>query len=135
MKQQFDAVVIALCLAEKLAQPLPIIDGEPMELHGTEFSFLYDEESEPDAMTLRIVFGHAPLKNETEIYQQLLHQNHVGFCGNGPGFCVSPASGKVLYLLKLPLSQSTPALLAATMLYFTKKVKQWQMGYFLPARH
>lgn len=134
MKQQFDAVVMALCKAEQLSQPQQIIDGEPMELHGTEFSFLYDEESDPEAMMLRVVFGHAPLKNETEIYQQLLKQNHVGFSGNGPGFCVSPASGKVLYLLKLPLSRTTPALLAGTMLYFTEKVRQWRTDYFLPAR-
>ncbi len=132
MKQHFDAVVIALCAAERLPDPQRYINGEPMALHGTEFSFLYDEESEPEAMMLRVVFGHAPLKNETEIYQQLLQQNHVGFSGNGPGFCVSPASGKVLYLLKMRLAQTTPALLAGTMLYFTEKVKQWQTDYFLP---
>ena len=133
MKQQFDAMVIALCEAERLPQPQRFIDGESLELHGIEFSFLYDEESDAESMLLRVVFGHAPLKNETEIYQQLLQQNHIGFSGNGPGFCVSPASGKVLYLLKMPLSHTTPSLLAGTMLYFTEKVKQWQTDYFLPA--
>ena len=132
MKHQFAAIVSALCEAEHLPQPQRFIDGEPLELHGTEFSFLYDDDIDADAMMLRVVFGHAPLENETEIYQQLLQQNHVGFSGNGPGFCVSPASGKVLYLLKMPLAQTTPALLAGTMLYFTEKVKQWQTDYFLP---
>lgn len=132
MKQQFDAIITALCDAEQLPQPQRYIDGESMELHGVEFSFLYDEERDPDAMLLRVVFGHAPLKNETAIYEQLLQQNHVGFSGNGPGFCVSPASGKVLYLLKIPFAQSTPGLLVSTMLYFTEKVKQWQTDYFLP---
>lgn len=132
MKPQFNAIITALCDAEQLLQPQRFIDGESMELHDVEFSFLYDEERDPDTMLLRVVFGHAPLKNETAIYQQLLQQNHVGFSGHGPGFCVSPASGNVLYLLKMPLAQSTPALLASTMLYFTEKVKQWQTDYFLP---
>lgn len=132
MKQEFDAVVTALCNAEHLTQPQRLIDGDPMELHGVEFSFLYDEESDAQSLFLRVVFGHAPLKNETAIYQQLLQQNHLGFNGNGPGFCVSPVSGKVLYLLKLSLAQATPSFIASTMLYFAEKVKQWQTDYFLP---
>ena len=132
MKEQFDALITAFCEAEQLPQPQRFINGESMELHEVEFSFLYEEERDSDAMILRVVFGLAPLKNETAIYELLLRQNHAGFCGNGPGFCVSPASGNVLYLLKIPFAQSTPALLASTMLYFTEKVKQWQTDYFLP---
>ena len=132
MKQEFDAIVKALCDAEQLARPQPLIDGVAVELYGVEFSFLYDEEHDPQSMFLRIVFGHAPLINETAIYQQLLQQNHIGFNGNGPGFCVSPVSGKVLYLLRLPLAKATPSLLASTMLYFAEKVKQWRTDYFLP---
>ena len=132
MKQKFNAVVEALCDAEQLAQPQRLIDGDAVELGGVEFSFLFDEDHDPQSMFLRVVFGHAPLKNETAIYQQLLQQNHIGFNGNGPGFCVSPVSGKVLYLLRLPLAKATPSLIAGTMLYFAEKVKQWQADYFLP---
>lgn len=132
MKQDFDAIVTALCNAEKLTQPQRLIDGDPMELHGVEFSLLYDEENDAQSIFLRVVFGHAPLKNETAIYQRLLQQNHIGFNGNGPGFCVSPVSGNVLYLMKLPLAQATPSFLASTLLYFAEKVKQWQADYFLP---
>ena len=132
MQQEFDAMVTAFCDAEHLTQPQRLIDGDAVELHGVEFSFLYDEEHDPQSMFLRIVFGHAPLKNETAIYQQLLQQNHIGFNGSGPGFCVSPVSGKVLYVLLLPLAQATPSLIAATMLYFAEKVQQWRVDYFLP---
>ena len=134
MKEQFDAAMRALCEAEEIDQPSQLIDGASLDLHGVEFSFLYDEEVAAEALTLRTVFGTAPLRNETAIYQALLQQNHVGFAGNGPGFCVSPSSGQVLYLLQIPLQQATPDLLAATMLYFTGRVKEWQSTFFLPAQ-
>lgn len=133
MKDQFAAVVRAFCEAENFTQPERLLDGEPMELHGVEFSFMYEEEIAVDALHLRVVFGNAPLKDETAIYRALLNENHVGYCGNGPGFCVSPASGRVLYLLKMPLCDASPARLASTMLYFTDKVKEWRSTYFLKA--
>lgn len=132
MKQQFEALVRAFCEAEQFAWPDILIDGEPVELEGVEFSFLYDDEFAPDAMHLRVVFGPAPLKDETAIFQMLLNENHIGYLGEGPGFCVSPSTGNVLYMLKLPLDQTTPELLAATLVYFTEKVAEWQRTYFLP---
>ncbi|GAA4018733.1 hypothetical protein [Actimicrobium antarcticum] len=131
MQQQFNAVVHAFCRAEKFNAPERLIEGESVELHGVEFSFVYDEEICADAMHLRVVFGNAPLKDETAIFRALLNENHLGYTGKGPGFCVSPASGLVLYMLQLRLCDATPAQLAGTMLYFTGKVKEWRSTYFL----
>lgn len=131
MKHQFEAVVRAFCEAEKFSQPERLLEGGSMELHGVEFSLMYEEDIAVDAMYLRVVFGNAPLKDETAIYRTLLNDNHAGYCGDGPGFCVSPASGLVLYLLKMPLCDASPARLASTMLYFSGKVKEWQSTYFL----
>ncbi|MFT5534737.1 MAG: hypothetical protein ACI8WM_002190 [Burkholderiaceae bacterium] len=131
MKHHFETVVRAFCELDNASQPERLLEGESMELHGVEFSLLYEEDISVDAMHLRVVFGHAPLNNETAIYRALLNANHVDYCGNGPGFCVSPASGRVVYLLKILLCDASPAKLMSTMLTFIGKVKEWQSTYFL----
>ncbi len=131
MKHHFENLIRAFCEVDHTHQPERLLEGEAMELHGVEFSLLYDEDIAVDAMHLRVVFGNAPLRNETAIYRALLKENHAGYCGNGPGFCVSPASGRVVYLLKMPLRDTSPAKLLGTMLMFIGKVKEWQSTYFL----
>ncbi|MFT5590817.1 MAG: hypothetical protein ACI9ZF_003011 [Bradyrhizobium sp.] len=131
MKHRFEALVRAFCELENYGQPERLLDGESIELHGVEFSLLYEEDIAVDAMHLRVVFGNAPLKNETAIYRALLKENHAGYCGKGPGFCVSPASGRVLYLLKMSLCDVSPAMLLSTILSSIGKVKQWRGTYFL----
>ena len=131
MKQQFDAVVRALCSVENIHDAQSLIEGESIELDGVEFAFLYDDEIAAEALHLKVVFGESPLEDETAIFKELLNQNHIGYAGKGPGFCLSPASGKVLYLLRLELQEATPALLVTTMSYFGAKVKEWQKTFFL----
>jgi hypothetical protein len=131
MQHCFETLVRAFCEVEKYSQPERLLEGESMELHGVEFSLLYEEDIAVDAMHLRVVFGNAPLKNETAIYRALLKENHAGYCGNGPGFCVSPASGRVVYLLKMSLCDVSPEMLLNTMLTFIGKVKEWRSTYFL----
>ncbi|MDY7575729.1 CesT family type III secretion system chaperone [Actimicrobium sp. CCI2.3] len=131
MRHRFETLVRAFCEVEDDHWPDRLLEGESMELHGVEFSLLYEEDIAVDALHLRIVFGTAPLKNETAIYRALLKENHAGYCGDGPGFCVSPASGRVVYLLKMPLYDVSPAKLRSTMLTFIGKVKEWQSTYFL----
>ncbi len=131
MEHRFETLVRAFCELENYKQPERLLEGESIELHGVEFSLLYDEDIAVDAMYLRIVFGNAPLKNETAIYRALLKENYAGYCGKGPGFCVSPASGRVLFLLKMPLCDASPAMLLNTILSSIGKVKQWRSTYFL----
>ena len=132
MKSEFDRAMRALCEAESIAPAEPLMQGASIALDEVLFSFMYDEEVAADSLYLRVVFGEAPLHDETAIFKALLQQNHAAYRGRGAGFCIARSSGEVLYLHEISLAQATPALLTTTMRYFTGKVKAWQKSFYLP---
>jgi hypothetical protein len=132
MSPSFENVIRNFCLYKALPEPGHLLKGGSVLVNAVEFCFIYDLHRMPQALTLCTVFGAAPLQNETAIYRALLSQNHVGHAGKGPGFCISPRTGEVVYLRKMLLEEATPVRLAGTMVYFSEKVREWQTTFFLP---
>jgi hypothetical protein len=132
MATSFEQVIRNFCLSQKLPEPEHLLKGGSLMVNEVEFCFIYDLHRMPRALTLCTVFGAVPLQNETAIYRALLSQNHVGHAGKGPGFCISPRTGDVVYLRTMLLEEASPVRLAGTMVFFSERVRDWQTTFFLP---
>lgn len=134
MKQKFDELVAGLCALKNLPDPAPFIDGAPMRVNGTMCSLIYNEKTTPDRLFLYVVFGYAPHNKEALVFKALLQQNHAGFEGRGPGFCISATSGKVGHVISIGLTETTPNELASSMAYYAEKAATWRETFFLEKR-
>ena len=131
MKQKFEELVIGLCALKNLTDPAPFIQGAPMKVNGTMCSLIYNERSNPERLFLYVVFGYAPYDKEALVFKALLQQNHAGFEGRGPGFCISATTGKVGHVVSIALSEVTPDDLASSMAYYADKAALWRETFFL----
>ena len=134
MRQKFEELVKNLCILKNLPDPAPFIDGAPMRVNGTMCSLIYDEKSMPDNLFIYVVFGYAPHNKEAMVFKALLQQNHAGFEGRGPGFCISATSGKVGHVVSIVLDDATPDELASSMAYYADKAATWRKTFFLEKR-
>jgi hypothetical protein len=134
MKQKFKDLVNGLCVLKNLTDPVPFIEGAPMNVNGTMCSLIYNEKSSPEQLFLYVVFGYAPHNKEALVFRALLQQNHVGFEGRGPGFCISATTGKVGHVVSIALDEATPDNLARSMAYYANKASSWRETFFLEKR-
>jgi hypothetical protein len=131
MKTEFQKLMTELCALKNMGEPDLFIHGAPFSVNGVEVSLIYNELIDKETMFMYTAFGAAPMDNEAQIYKTLLKQNHIGFCGKGPGFCISPTTGKVGYVLNLRVAEMNADRLASMMTYFADKANEWRSTYFL----
>lgn len=120
-----------LCTLKNLGKAELFIHGAPIDVNGVAVSLIYNELIDQDTMFMYTAFGQAPQENEAQIYKALLKQNHIGFSGNGPGFCISPTTGQVGYVLNLRIGEMSADKVAGIMAFFAGKANEWRSTYFL----
>lgn len=129
--KSFEQLVTHFCAMKGLGDPEPVAKGAPVIVDGIEISLIYNETVDPAKASMLVTFGVAPMKNRGKIYKALLQENHIGFEGKGPGFCVSPATRQVMYVLHIRWGETMPDELANTMAYLAGKANEWKRTYFL----
>lgn len=134
MKQRFEDLVTGFCSLKQLGDPEPFIHGEPINVNGVRCTLIYNEQINSDQMYMYIAFDYAPHEQEGAIYKLLLQQNHTGFAGKGPGFCISPTTGMVGYVIRIDLDEVTPNKLASSLTYYADKAIEWKETFFLDKR-
>ena len=132
MKKIFEQIITELCVLKHLGDPTPFLKGAPINVNGSMCTLIYDDASRPDRLFLYVVFGYAASGLEAAIFETLLRQNHVGFEGRGPGFCLSATSGKVGHVIHFDLFNTDADQLASAMVYYANKAEEWRRTYFLP---
>ncbi|MGZ3239756.1 MAG: CesT family type III secretion system chaperone [Burkholderiaceae bacterium] len=131
MRNKFEALVTGFCKLKNLDNPRQYIDGGPINVNDTKCKLIYDEKNSPDRLFLYVVFGYAPPEKEAVVFATLLRQNHVGFEGRGPGFCISAKTGKIGYVVSISLGDARPDQLASSMVYYANKAAEWRETFFL----
>lgn len=131
MKAKFRKLVADLCELKGIKDVEFIIHGAPIAVNGVSISLIYNELIRKDIVFMFTDFGDVPEENEAKIYKALLKQNHIGYSGNGPGFCMSPSTGRVGYVQNLRIDELTVDKLASTLVFFAGKALEWRNSFFL----
>lgn len=134
MKNKFEELVKGLCILKNLGDPVPHINGAPINVNGTMCVLIYNEAKDADRFFLYVIFGYAPQGSEALVLKTLLQYNHDGYEGSGPGFCISATTGKVGHVISVQLDDARPDQLASSMAYYADKAAGWRETFFLRAR-
>lgn len=131
MTLSFEELITDVCALIRFGEPKRLIAGEPLYLNDVMFSIVPEEHIAPGRIFLFASFGDLPRANEIKVLEELLKENHAGFSGEGPGFTISPTTGKVVYSLHVFLSKTNAEELAYRMVYLAQKAREWRDTYFL----
>jgi hypothetical protein len=131
MATDYKDLITGVCAKTNCKEPERMLKGDPLNVNGVMITLLYREDAEPDRIFLHAEFGKVPDVYETEILEQLLLENHLSFDGNGPGFGLSPVTGKVIYTHYVSLKATTAQDLASRIVYIVNIAAKWRETYFL----
>jgi hypothetical protein len=131
MAQAYAELITEVCELIGFKEAPRLIAGEPIIINDVMFSLIHEEHIDPKRIFLFAGFGEIPGEKRLAILEELLRQNHAGFNGEGPGFTISPTTGKVAYSLHLFLDTITAAELAAKMIYLAEIAHEWRKTHFL----
>ncbi|HEX7634409.1 MAG TPA: CesT family type III secretion system chaperone [Noviherbaspirillum sp.] len=132
MAKSFEELMSGVWKLLPLEKPERAIAGEPVFINDVMFTLIHDKDIDPERIFLFASFGDMPRDRTVEVLAALLKENHVGMMGDGPGFTISPTTGKVVYVRHIMLATATPADFASKMCYVAQKANEWRKTYFLP---
>lgn len=132
MAKSFEELMAGVWKLLPLENPERAIAGEPVFINDVMFTLIHDKDIDPERIFLFASFGDLPRDRAAEVLAALLKENHAGVRGDGPGFTVSPTTGKVVYARHIMLAAAMPADLASKMCYVAQKANEWRKTYFLP---
>lgn len=132
MTKSFAELMAGVWKLLPIEKPERAIAGEPVFINDVMFTLIHDKGIDPERIFLFASFGDLPRKRAVEALAALLKENHAGAKGDGPGFTVSPTTGKVVYARHVLLKATTSADLADKMCYLAQKANEWRKTYFLP---
>jgi hypothetical protein len=130
MAQSFDELITEVCAVIGFKEPQRLIDGEAIFLNDVMFSIIHEQEIDPNRIYIFVTFGQLPQKNRIKVVEELLKENH-GFRGKGPGFTISPVTGKVVYALHIPLDKTEPVAMANIMGSLATSACKWRETFLL----
>ena len=131
MAKGFEELMAGVWKLLPIKEPERAIAGEPVFINDVMFTLIHDKDIDAERIFLFVSFGDLPSNKAEDTLAALLKENHTGFRGDGPGFTVSPTTGKVVYARHLLLTATTPADLAGKMCYLAQKANEWRKTYFL----
>ncbi|MEN3297243.1 MAG: hypothetical protein V7642_6496 [Burkholderiales bacterium] len=117
------------CALTGLDDASNLVDGGSIELNGVEFSFSYNQNINPDSITIYCNFGPAPAEHRAEVYEALLEANMFVHVGHFPAFMVFQPTKHVLFATHRSLS-ITPEALCDLMIDVAEQAKGWTQHYF-----
>jgi hypothetical protein len=131
MKQTFEQLIAEASKFMGCKEPQRLIAGESLVMNDVGFAFIRHEDTDPDRIFLFASFGKVPIENQAAVLEALLEENHSVFNGHGAAFSISPVTGQVVYAHQVPIANTRPAELAATVRYLITIGTQWRETYFL----
>jgi hypothetical protein len=130
MAQCFDELMTKVCRLIGFKEPQRLIDGEAIFLNDVMFSIIHEQGIDPNRIYMFVSFGELPRENRIRVVEELLKENH-SFRGKGPGFTISPTTGKVVYALHVPLDKTGPTAFAGIMACLATAAGRWRETFFL----
>lgn len=131
MAKNFEELMAGVCKLLPISEPQRAIAGESIFIEDVMFTLIHDEKINPDRVFLFASFGPVPRQNGAKVLTALMKENHALFKGDGPGFTVSPTTGKIVYARNLALATLQPADLASKMCFLARKGNEWRETKFL----
>lgn len=125
MATNFGELIEGFCRLKQLENGDELAAGAPLNVNGACCSLIYNKTLAADVVFLYVEYAYAPLDRLAAIYKKLLRQNHLGFDGHGPGYCISPTTGKIVELTRLALPDLTPDRLAGTLVKHAARWQHW----------
>jgi len=119
------------CGLIKLNEWSSIVDGAPFFINEVMCTFICNPKVDRERFFLFVQFGELPSLNATEVLAALLRNNHLGYIGEGPGFSISPTTGKLNYCRHFKIVDADPETLANVVVYLASKAIEWRTTYFL----
>ncbi|MEB0135720.1 hypothetical protein QN362_10310 [Actimicrobium sp. CCC2.4] len=125
MASTFVELINGFCRLKQLDNQEELAAGTPFGINGVCCSLIYNKALAVEVVFLYVEYAYAPLDRLATIYKKLLQRNHQDFDGHGPGYCISPTTGKIVELTRLALPGLTPELLAGTLLKHAVRQQRW----------
>ncbi|GAA4034760.1 CesT family type III secretion system chaperone [Actimicrobium antarcticum] len=126
MATTFGELIEGFCRLKNLDYVTELAAGAPLSVDGTCCALIHNDMLDADVVFLYVEYAYAPLDRLSEIYQHLLRQNHLSFDGLGPGYCISPTTGKIVEVTRLALPELTPDRLASTLVVHADRCRRWR---------
>jgi hypothetical protein len=117
------------CALTGLDDPSQMVDGAGIEMNGATFSFIYNQNINPDTLTIYCDFGPAPAERKAEVYEALLEANMFVHVRYFPAFMIFQPTKHVLFATHRPVSITAEAL-CELMLDVAEQAKGWTEHYF-----
>ncbi|OGB25920.1 MAG: hypothetical protein A3I66_12130 [Burkholderiales bacterium RIFCSPLOWO2_02_FULL_57_36] len=131
MAQDFKKLMANVCSLINLDPASAVIEGAPFYVNDVMFTLIFDEAVDARRIFLFARFGDLPPVNGGAVLAALLRNNHLGFLGDGPGFSISPTTGKVTYCRHLFLEKTDARQFADLLVYLAGKANEWRETFFL----
>lgn len=122
---QYTKLIEDFCANCGMDQAL-LMDGDPFEIDGVNFSLVFDESVDPDLLFIYCACGEIEAGKELEAYRDLLEANMHLYDGAGPIYALCPATGRVLLVRHYRLDQLGVEELNALLFTAVVQAKTWQ---------
>ena len=126
MASTFLKLIAGFCRLKKIDDDGTLAAGAPFNVNGAHCSLVHNDKMATDVVFLHVQYDYVPHESEAAIYKSLLRENHLHFDGHGPGFCISPTTGRIGQITRLDLARLTPDRLASVLVKHADRLAQWR---------